>query len=275
MPQNMPSAHRPCDTAGDNHNIDSVIYKWNPRTRLFEANQTIATSGAYDWEFFTVGPYSFLVVANAFNGTSTKVHSHLYVWLLGSFQLFQAFLTFGAADWEVFHIGERVFLAVANSHSYDVEMEARNDSYVINSVIYELNVTAQTFVRFQEITTCRCAWRLGAGWKGRARRPRGSGASAACAARRGPPGGGGTGLSPARDSQGTRGGRLRRGARPLGARRGLTQHVANLAGPADGLRGLCGKTWMASLHDEQPSRISFDLANARRLATRPASRDPS
>uniref|UniRef100_A0A8C7AJI5 Thrombospondin type laminin G domain and EAR repeats n=1 Tax=Neovison vison TaxID=452646 RepID=A0A8C7AJI5_NEOVI len=139
---------------GDNHNIDSVIYKWNPRTRLFEANQTIATSGAYDWEFFTVGPYSFLVVANAFNGTSTKLHSHLYVWLLGSFRLFQAFLTFGAADWEVFHIGERVFLAVANSHSYDVETRAHNDSYVINSVIYELNVTAQTFVKFQEIPTC-------------------------------------------------------------------------------------------------------------------------
>lgn len=84
--------HGGCWLAGDNHNIDSVIYKWNPRTRLFEANQTIATSGAYDWEFFTVGPYSFLVVANAFNGTSTKLHSHLYVWLLGSFRLFQAFL---------------------------------------------------------------------------------------------------------------------------------------------------------------------------------------
>lgn len=76
---------------GDNHNINSVIYKWNPRTRLFETNQTIATSGAYDWEFFTVGPYSFLAVANAFNGTSTKVLSHLYVWLVGSFQLFQSF----------------------------------------------------------------------------------------------------------------------------------------------------------------------------------------
>ncbi|ELK33842.1 Protein TSPEAR [Myotis davidii] len=139
---------------GDNHNIDSVIYKWNPRTRLFEANQTIATSGAYDWEFFTVGPYSFLVVANAFNGTSTKVHSHLYVWLVGSFRLFQSFLTFGAADWEVFHIGDRIFLAVANSHSYDVEMQVQNDSYVINSVIYELNITAQTFVKFQEIPTC-------------------------------------------------------------------------------------------------------------------------
>ncbi|KAM9696449.1 thrombospondin-type laminin G domain and EAR repeat-containing protein [Dama dama] len=139
---------------GDNHNIDSVIYKWNPGTRLFEANQTIATSGAYDWEFFTVGPYAFLAVANAFNGTSTRLQSHLYVRLGGSFQLFQSFLTFGAADWEVFYIGERVFLAVANSHRYDVEMRVQNDSYVINSVIYELNVTAQTFVRFQEIRTC-------------------------------------------------------------------------------------------------------------------------
>lgn len=39
-----------------------------------------------------MGPYSFLVVANTFNGTSTRVHSHLYVWLVGSFQLFQSFL---------------------------------------------------------------------------------------------------------------------------------------------------------------------------------------
>uniref|UniRef100_A0A8C9PY48 Thrombospondin type laminin G domain and EAR repeats n=1 Tax=Spermophilus dauricus TaxID=99837 RepID=A0A8C9PY48_SPEDA len=139
---------------GDNHNIDSVIYKWNPSTRLFEANQTIATSGAYDWEFFTVGPYSFLVVANTFNGTSTKVHSHLYIWLVGSFRLFQSFLTLGAADWEVFRIGDRLFLAVANSHSYDVGMQLRNDSYTINSVIYELNVTAQAFVQFQDIPTC-------------------------------------------------------------------------------------------------------------------------
>lgn len=77
---------------GDNHNIDSVVYRWNPSSQLFETNQSIATSGAYDWEFFTVGPYSFLVVANTFNGTSTQVHSHLYIWLVGAFQLFQSFL---------------------------------------------------------------------------------------------------------------------------------------------------------------------------------------
>lgn len=34
-------------------------------------------------------------------------------------------------------------------------MQVQNDSYVINSVIYELNVTAQTFVKFQDIPTCR------------------------------------------------------------------------------------------------------------------------
>lgn len=78
--------------------------------------------------------------------------------------------TFGAADWEVFRIGERVFLAVANSHSYDVEMRTQNDSYVINSVIYELNVTAQMFVKFQEIPTCRYrraarGWPEGPAWR--------------------------------------------------------------------------------------------------------------
>lgn len=77
---------------GNNHNIDSVIYRWNPRTGLFETNQTIPTSGAYDWEFFTIGPYSFLAVANTFNGTSTKIYSHIYIWLRGSFQLFQSIL---------------------------------------------------------------------------------------------------------------------------------------------------------------------------------------
>ncbi|KAK2089767.1 hypothetical protein P7K49_032433 [Saguinus oedipus] len=35
-------------------------------------------------------------------------------------------------------------------------MQVQNDSYVINSVIYELNVTAQAFVKFQDILTCRC-----------------------------------------------------------------------------------------------------------------------
>uniref|UniRef100_A0A8C7DWW0 Thrombospondin type laminin G domain and EAR repeats n=1 Tax=Naja naja TaxID=35670 RepID=A0A8C7DWW0_NAJNA len=138
---------------GDNHNINSVIYRWNSRRGLFEANQTIPTSGAYDWEFFTIGPYSFLVVANTFNGTSTKIYSNIYIWLNGGFQLFQSILTFGAADWEVFYIQNRVFLAVANSHSYDSSTLPPINTFAINSSIYELNITAQLFVKFQDIPT--------------------------------------------------------------------------------------------------------------------------
>ena len=79
-----------CSTGEDNnHNINSVIYRWNPGTKVFEVNQTLLTSGAYDWEFFTVGPYHFLVVANTFNGVSTHIKSTIYIWLRGMFQPFQ------------------------------------------------------------------------------------------------------------------------------------------------------------------------------------------
>lgn len=162
--------------------------------------------------------------------------------------------TFGAADWEVFHIGERVFLAVANSHSYDVEMQARSDSYVINSVIYELNVTAQTFVKFQEIPTCRCALRrgVGAGWRaGRAH----GGSEAAPRCPLGP-------ASPARESQGTRGGCLLRGCPAAG---GVT-HVAS-GGPAEPPRGLGRKACSASAQGEQAWLMNRNLTNEQCLTT--------
>lgn len=78
-----------CLPGNNNHAIDSVIYKWNRLTKSFEVHQMLPTSGAYDWEFFTVGPYHFLVVANAFDGVSTSVDSVIYVWVNGSFQVFQ------------------------------------------------------------------------------------------------------------------------------------------------------------------------------------------
>ncbi|XP_040213347.1 thrombospondin-type laminin G domain and EAR repeat-containing protein [Rana temporaria] len=139
---------------GNNHNINSVIYKWNSSNGLFEINQTISTSGAYDWEFFSIGPYSFLVVANTFNGTSTNVQSHIYIWLGSAFRSFQSIMTFGASDWEFFRIQDRFFLAVANSHNYTVGIKTQKpEEYAINSVIYELNITAQQFVKFQDVLT--------------------------------------------------------------------------------------------------------------------------
>ncbi|XP_073702464.1 thrombospondin-type laminin G domain and EAR repeat-containing protein [Garra rufa] len=133
-----------------NHNIDSVIYKWNPDTQFFEVNQTIPTTGAYDWEFFAIGPYYFLVVANTFNGRSTVIDSTIYIWLEGMFQPYQSITTFGAIDWEMFQIENRVFLAVANSQMLTEEGKIL---YSINSTIYELSMTSQTFIKFQDIET--------------------------------------------------------------------------------------------------------------------------
>ncbi|KAG7463719.1 hypothetical protein MATL_G00179580 [Megalops atlanticus] len=134
----------------NNHNINSVIYKWNPSTKAFQVNQTIQTSGAYDWEFFSVGPYHFLVVANTFNGASTYIHSIIYIWLGGMFQPFQAIRTFGATDWEMFQIENRIFLAVANGQKL---YETGPSLYAINSTIYELDMTTKTFLKFQDIAT--------------------------------------------------------------------------------------------------------------------------
>ncbi|KAJ8003712.1 hypothetical protein DPEC_G00151160 [Dallia pectoralis] len=133
-----------------NHTIDSVIYKWNRGTRLFEPHQALQTSGAYDWESFTVGPYHFLAVANAFDGLTTQVDSVIYIWVDGRFLVFQTIKTFCATDWEMFQIGSRVFLVVANGRQIHGNNIGR---YAINSTIYELNISSQLFVRFQDIFT--------------------------------------------------------------------------------------------------------------------------
>ncbi|XP_028993372.1 thrombospondin-type laminin G domain and EAR repeat-containing protein-like isoform X2 [Betta splendens] len=133
-----------------NHNIQSVIYRWNPNTKLFEVNQTLSTSGAYDWEFFTVGPYHFLAVANTFDGQTTTISSTIYVWVNGRFQTFQNIPTLGATDWETFQINGRFFLAVANSQKVS---EHGPNVYSINSTVYELNMLTQSFIPFQDILT--------------------------------------------------------------------------------------------------------------------------
>nr|XP_057938744.1 thrombospondin-type laminin G domain and EAR repeat-containing protein-like [Doryrhamphus excisus] len=133
-----------------NHNINSVIYRWNPKSKIFEVNQTLSTSGAYDWEFFTIGPYHFLVVANTFDGQTTVITSTVYVWLNGRFRTFQNIPTVGATDWETFEIDGRFFLAVANSQKVS---ELGPSLYSINSTVYELSTISWTFIRFQDILT--------------------------------------------------------------------------------------------------------------------------
>ncbi|XP_061650628.1 thrombospondin-type laminin G domain and EAR repeat-containing protein-like [Phyllopteryx taeniolatus] len=134
----------------NNHTIDSVVYKWNRPTKSFVVHQRLRTLGAYDWEFFKVGPYHFLVVANAFDGVTTSVESVIYVWVDGNFRVFQTIETFCATDWEMFQIGTRVFLVVANGHRLHGNGPGE---YAINSTVYELDMTERLFVRFQDIVT--------------------------------------------------------------------------------------------------------------------------
>ncbi|XP_039673281.1 thrombospondin-type laminin G domain and EAR repeat-containing protein-like [Perca fluviatilis] len=119
------------------HNILSVIYRWNPNTKLFEVNQTVATSGAYDWEFFSVGPYHFLAVANTFDGQTTTISSTVYVWLDGRFQLFQSIPV----------------VPYTQQRPHHLKVSRRASLHSINSTVYELNTLTQTFIRFQDILT--------------------------------------------------------------------------------------------------------------------------
>lgn len=63
-----------------------------------------------------------------------------------------SFQTFGAIDWEMFQIDNRFFLAVANSQKLS---DSSTVLYNINSTIYELNMTSQSFIKFQDIATSR------------------------------------------------------------------------------------------------------------------------
>uniref|UniRef100_A0A672SUN0 Thrombospondin type laminin G domain and EAR repeats n=1 Tax=Sinocyclocheilus grahami TaxID=75366 RepID=A0A672SUN0_SINGR len=105
------------DTFNGNHNIDSVVYKWNPGTKTFEVNQTISTSGAYDWEFFTVGPYHFLAVANAFD----DFFFSLIVFVPDRWQGYEGFVpvhwlpTIGCSDWEFFTSAEGSYLMYSSA----------------------------------------------------------------------------------------------------------------------------------------------------------------
>ncbi|XP_036065623.1 thrombospondin-type laminin G domain and EAR repeat-containing protein isoform X2 [Oryzias melastigma] len=109
-----------------NHNIHSVIYRWNPDTK---------TVGATDWEAFQIDGRFFLAVANSQKFTDTgqslySLNSTVYELntLTQTFIRFQDILTHSALDWEFFIIGDEKFLVVANSHD--------GSSYSLNSVIY-------------------------------------------------------------------------------------------------------------------------------------------
>jgi hypothetical protein len=79
--------------------------------------EALATSGAADLEFFSIGSDHYLAVANMRNDSTYDVNSLLYRWDGTSFVEFQSIPTQGAKDWEFFTIADVPYLAVANSRS--------------------------------------------------------------------------------------------------------------------------------------------------------------
>ncbi|KAI8487818.1 hypothetical protein Bbelb_345560 [Branchiostoma belcheri] len=138
---------------GLDHNIESVIFHWERAGDYFVPYQTIPTKAAYDWEAFTIGPYHFLAVANAYNGVSTKVDSVIYVWQYGRFLPLQFVETMGCTDWEYMNIGKEHFLVAANAFNHGPHALDSSYRYSINSTIYKLNVQKQRFEEFQNILT--------------------------------------------------------------------------------------------------------------------------
>ena len=130
---------------GSSFNIDSQIYKFDSTAHAFQPFQTIATRGATDWEFFTIGNGSYLAVANAQDDNATyNIDSQIFKFDGSTaFQPFQSIATHGAWDWEFFTIGNASYLAVANFNN--------DSSFSIDSQIYVFNGTI--FLPFQSIAT--------------------------------------------------------------------------------------------------------------------------
>lgn len=125
----------------DSYDANSLIYKWDGTA--FQEFQSIATHGAYDWEFFEIDSEKYLVVANTRN-SSHNINSVIYRWNGTNFEHFQSIDTAGGVDWEFFEIGSEKYLAIAN-HYDDTTFQ------ITNSKIYKWSGTA--FEEFQSINT--------------------------------------------------------------------------------------------------------------------------
>lgn len=109
----------------------------------FYEYQAVATNGAKDLEFFTIGSDHYLAAANMRNDSTHNIDSTVYKWNGTSFVEYQSIPTSGASDWGYFTIGSDHYLVVANM---------RNDlTHNIDSKIFRWD--GVTFVEYQSIPT--------------------------------------------------------------------------------------------------------------------------
>ena len=115
----------------------SKIFKWNGAD--FTQIQTIATVGAFDWEYFQVEDKQFLAVANyKGDGEIFEQTSKIFFWNNERFELFQNIETNGATDFEYMNIDNENYLAIAeyktSTHNHEIESKImKMDSLVLHS----------------------------------------------------------------------------------------------------------------------------------------------
>ena len=115
-------------------------------SKHFEKYQDLPTAGAADVEQFTINGSQFLAFANYISdtdGLNTKSFIFKFNDLTEKFSLFQAINTSGAHNMKFFTIANKHYLAVANMRN--------ENTYRVNSVIYQWNELK--FVVFQHLST--------------------------------------------------------------------------------------------------------------------------
>uniref|UniRef100_A0A3Q3JXF8 Thrombospondin-like N-terminal domain-containing protein n=1 Tax=Monopterus albus TaxID=43700 RepID=A0A3Q3JXF8_MONAL len=106
------------DSGPSLYSINSTVYELNTFTQTFIRFQDVLTHSAVDWEFFTIGEESFLVVANSHDGNLYSLNSVVYRWQgYEGFVPVHSLLTFGCRDWEHFSTDEGSFLIYSSATS--------------------------------------------------------------------------------------------------------------------------------------------------------------
>ena len=136
--------HREGSSTSSTRITDSKIYKWNNSTSNFDELQSIPTSGAYDFESFTIDGQTYLAVTDFYNG-SYNLDSKIYEWNGSSFGELQSIPTSGATDFESFVIDGEAYLAVTYFHD--------GSSPNLESVIYKWDQNTNQFDQEQIIAT--------------------------------------------------------------------------------------------------------------------------
>ena len=126
---------------------NSKIYKWNTSTKQFETFQSIATAGASDGQYFTIGTDSYVVFANTNYYDNWNTNSVVYKWNGTSFAFYQNIYTYGAVAIKEFKAGGNDFLAFTFLSADNAA------SWYTNSEVYKWNTSTKQFDTFQAIPT--------------------------------------------------------------------------------------------------------------------------